>query len=193
MSVTRPPGRRPGSADVTRSEILDAARHLFSEAGFEGATIRAIAARAEVDPALVHHHFGSKQALFAAAHELPDPRTVLEPIFTGPPEEMGEQLTRLYLTLATAPGSPVVSLLRAAATNERAAAMLREFVEEGFLGTAEELLPYPEPRRRLALCAAHLIGVVVGRTILQVNEMAEPTVEELVTAVAPTIQRYLTG
>lgn len=193
MSGTRPPGRRPGSADVTRKEILAAARATFGEAGFERATIRVIAGRAGVDPALVHHHFGSKNSLFAAAHRIPDPEAVLAPIFSGPPNEMGEQLTRFYLTFVAAPGSPAVSLIRAAATNEGAARMLREFFEEGFLGAAERHLSSSVPRRRLALCASHLMGVVFGRVILEVPELADPPLEELVTLISPTIQRYLSG
>ncbi len=193
MSRTRPPGRRPGSADVTREEILAAARATFGASGFERATIRAIAGKASVDPALVHHHFGTKESLFAAAHELPDPEAMLAPIFSGPPAEMGEQLTRFYLTLVAAPGSPAVSLIRAAATNEGAARMLREFLERGFLGAAERHLEATEPRRRLALCGSHLMGVVFGRVILEVPELAEPPIEDLVAVIAPTIQRYLTG
>jgi len=192
MSSSRPPGRRPGSAEVTRREILEAARATFGESGFERATIRAIAGRAAVDPALVHHHFGTKESLFAAAHELPDPAAALEPIFTGPPQEMGEHLTRFYLTLVAAPGSPAISLIRAAATNQAAAQMLREFLEQGFLGAAERHLDASQPRRRMALCGSHLIGVVFGRAILGVPELAEPPIEELVSIIAPTIQRYLT-
>jgi AcrR family transcriptional regulator len=193
MSRTRPPGRRPGSADVTRAEILTAARAAFAEAGFERATIRAIAGRADVDPALVHHHFGSKESLFAAAHQLPDPEGALTPIFSGPPDEMGEQLTRFYLTRVAAPGAPALSLIRAAATNEGAARMLREFLEQGFLGTAERHLGGTDPRRRLALCGSHLMGVVFGRVILEVPELADPPLEDLITMISPTIQRYLTG
>ena len=193
MSAIRPPGRRPGSADVTRQEILVAARETFGASGYERATIRAIARRANVDPALVHHHFGTKESLFAAAHELPDPTVMLEPIFTGPPDVMGESLTRFYLTYIAAPGSQAVSLIRAAATNEAAAGMLREFLEQGFLAVAERHLNATEPRRRLALCGSHLIGVVFGRAILQVPELAEPPIEDLIPVIAPTIQRYLTG
>ena len=193
MTPARPPGRRPGNADVTRQQILEAARASFAEAGFERATMRVIAGRAGVDPALIHHHFGTKESLCAAAHRLPDPRSALEPILTGPPAEMGERLARFYLQLASIPDSPIVSLFRAAATNDAAARMLREFIEHGFLAAAEDLLPYDRPRLRLALCATHLIGVVVGRSVLAVPEMAEPDVEELVTVLAPTLQRYLTG
>ncbi|MBT8216634.1 MAG: TetR/AcrR family transcriptional regulator [Acidimicrobiia bacterium] len=192
MSPARPPGRRPGDADVTRHQILEAARATFAEAGFERATMRAIAGRAGVDPALIHHHFGAKESLFAAAHRLPDPRAALEPILTGPAPGMGERLARFYLQLATTPDSPVVSLFRAAATNDAAARMLREFIEHGLLGTAEDVLPYDRPRLRLALCATHLIGVVFGRSIVAVPEMTEPDVEELVALLAPALERYLT-
>jgi AcrR family transcriptional regulator len=192
MSNAPSPGRRPGNPEVTRQEILDAARATFATSGFERATIRAIASRAGVDPALVHHHFGSKQSLFAAAHQLPDPAQVLEPIFEGPREEMGERITRLYLTFVGGPGSPATSLLRAAATNEAAAGMLREFLEEGFLGAAERLLDASQPRLRLALAASHLVGIVFGRMILQVKDLTDLDVEELISIVGPTVQRYLT-
>ena len=194
MSSTRPPGRRPGSADVTREEILAAARATFGESGFERATIRAIAGRASVDPALVHHHFGSKESLFAAAHQLPDPEIVLAPIFSGPSEAMGEHLTRFYLTMVAAPGSPAVSLDTSGRHQRRSGPHApSEFLEQGFLGAAERHLDATEPRRRLALCGSHLIGVVFGRVILEVPELADPPIEDLIALIAPTIQRYLTG
>lgn len=188
----RPPGRRPGSADVTRRQIVAAARKVFGEVGFERATIRAIASVAAVDPALIHHHFASKQRLFAVAHELPDPIVVLTPVFTGPPGEMGSRLARAYLELMAAPGSPAISLLRSVATNDEAASMLREFLEDGALAIAEDLLPADQPRRRLALCAAHLIGLVIARSIVALPELAGETVDDLVSTVGPTLQRYLT-
>ena len=193
MSASRPPGRRPGNADVTRQAILTAARRTFGDVGYERATIRAIASRAEVDPALVHHHFGTKQTLFAAAHELPDPATVLETVFTGPSEGMGERLTRAYLGFASGPGSPIVSLLRAATSNEHAARMMREFIGESFLAAAERDLTASQPRLRIALCAGHLVGIVMGRNILQLPELAQPKIEELVKTISPAIQHYLTG
>ena len=72
-------GRRPGAPD-TRAEILGAARSLFAARGFAGTSVRAIAAEAGVDPALVHHYFGTKDDLFVAALQLPvDPRELLAP------------------------------------------------------------------------------------------------------------------
>ena len=63
-------GRRAGDSG-TRETILAAARRRFAAHGYDAATIRSIAADAAVDPALVHHFFGSKEQLFVAAMRLP--------------------------------------------------------------------------------------------------------------------------
>ena len=76
-------GRRPGAPD-TRAAILAAAREHFAAQGFRRTTIRAVASDAGVDPALVHHYFGTKDDLFVAALELPiDPRSVIGPALSG--------------------------------------------------------------------------------------------------------------
>src|SRR3978361_1918768 len=56
-------------ADQTKAVILAAARERFAESGYEGATIRAIAADANIDPSMVMRYFGNKEQLFAAAAE----------------------------------------------------------------------------------------------------------------------------
>ena len=97
MSVTaantgrRRPGRPAGNSD-TRDRILASARELFARNGIDRTSIRAVAAGAGVDAALVHHYFGTKQQLFAAAIHLPiDPMTVLVPMREMPVEELGLQ------------------------------------------------------------------------------------------------------
>jgi AcrR family transcriptional regulator len=95
---TRRTGRRPGRSD-TRAEILAAARAEFAGRGFEGATVRGIARAAGVDPALVHHYFGSKEKVFLAAMEFPvDPAAVIERVL-GDPESAGEALARFVVGL----------------------------------------------------------------------------------------------
>ena len=94
-----PRGRRPGGPD-TRAAILSAARELFAASGFGGTTIRAIAAAAGVDPALVHHYFGTKDDLFVAALELPvDPRKVLAPVIAEGPDGAAERMLRVFLSV----------------------------------------------------------------------------------------------
>ena len=76
MSAAAAAGRRPGNVD-TKSEIVEAAKRVFAAKGYDGASLRAVAREAEVDPALVHHYFDGKAALFVAAMALPfDPRSV---------------------------------------------------------------------------------------------------------------------
>src|SRR5258706_15310717 len=96
-------GRRPGNQD-TREAILAAARRAFSERGFDGASIRAIATSAGVDPALVHHYFGSKDQLFVATMQLPiDPSQFLPKVFEGGIDGVGERLVRTFLQLWDSP------------------------------------------------------------------------------------------
>ena len=192
MSSPRQVGRRPGDPEVTKQAILVAARDRFGRVGFDRATVRAIAAQADVDPALVLHHFGSKQELFVAAHELPlHPSELIDEIATAPPERRGELIARAYLEVLGAPGSPALSLLRAAATNPGAATMLREFVEDAFLRQATQLAGGPDAELRLALLGSHLIGVIYARELVGVSPLAERSIDDLVAAVAPVIQRYL--
>src|SRR5690606_9737899 len=97
------PGGHPDGAD-TRTAILAAARRAFAEKGFDNATIRGIAREAGVDPALVHHYFGTKAELFATAMRLPvDPREVAATVLAGPREEVGERLVRCVLGLIAEP------------------------------------------------------------------------------------------
>jgi AcrR family transcriptional regulator len=192
MSGTRRVGRRPGDPEVTKQAILTAARNRFGAVGFDRATIRAIATEAEVDPALVLHHFGNKQGLFVAAHELPiDPGELIAEVVAAPVGERGERIARAYLEIFGAPGSPALSLLRAAATKPDGAAMLREFIEDAFLRQAAELAGGADADLRLALVGSHLIGIVVGRELIGVTPLVERSIDELVVAVGPAIQRYL--
>ena len=127
-------GRRPSGSGDTRARILDAARQAFGERGFDGATLRDVATRASVDPALIHHYFGSKQRLFVAAIELPVDFAVTVPaLVDGPPDRLGERFVRFVLDLWGRPEVRplVLGLLRSAATDPVARAMLRRLLEQG--------------------------------------------------------------
>jgi Transcriptional regulator len=190
----RGPGRRPGSAD-TRGEILDVARHEFAEKGYDGASVRGIARAASVDPALVHHFFGSKEQVFVAAMALPvDPGEVLPDLLAGDPALLGERFARLFLGLWSDPGfrEPMLALLRSATTSERGAAMLREFVGSAMLGRLVHGLDGPDVALRVSTAAAQLVGIVLLRYVIKIPALAAATDAEIVALVAPTLQRYLT-
>ncbi|MCO5968098.1 TetR/AcrR family transcriptional regulator [Actinoallomurus soli] len=190
---TRRPGRRPGPSS-SRDDILAAARVLFGERGYDKASIRAIAREAGVDPALVHHFFGSKEELFAAAMELPvDPAVFLGQVMAGPRSQIGERMARTFLRIWSDPRlrPQFVGILRSAATTEQGAALLREFVTRAILARVADALALPP--LNLAAAAAQMMGVVMLKYIVQIEPVASATEDELVALLAPTLQRYLEG
>lgn len=189
----RGPGRPPGRSS-SRDDILAAARVLFGERGYDKASIRAIAGAAGVDPALVHHYFGTKEELFAAAMRLPiDPAVVLPEVLAGPPDRLGERLARTFLRLWGDPrlGPQFAGVVRSAMTTEQGAALLRDFVAANMLARVAERLD--TPRLNLTAAAAQMIGVVVLKYVLRLEPMASAADDELVALLAPTLQRYLNG
>jgi AcrR family transcriptional regulator len=187
----RRPGRRPGRSS-SRDDILAAARVLFGERGYDKASIRAIAAAAGVDPALVHHFFGAKEELFAAAMEFPvDPETILPLILAGPRSEIGERLVRTFLRFWSDPRlrPQFVGIIRSATTSETGATLLRDFITSQLVARVAAVLEVPG--LNLNAAAAQLVGVVMFRYVLEMEPMASASDDELVALLAPTIQRYL--
>ena len=188
-------GRRPGVSG-TREAILDAARRAFAEQGYQHATVRGVADLAGVDPALVHHYFGTKQALFVAAVQLPvNPAEQLMAVLAQDPGQAGERMVELFLSIwdHAAAQSPLLALVRSAVGDERAAAMLREFITEEVLGQLARRLGSPDARLRATLVGSQLIGLAMARYIIRVEPLASTPAAELAAAVGPTVQRYLTG
>ncbi len=194
--MVRRSGRRPGNPDNPPSN-LEAARAMFAERGFDRASIRAIATEAKVDPALVHHYFGTKDKLFLASMNSPiDPGELVPRALAGPREQAGERLVRMMLSVWDSPaGGAAVALLRSAMSNEWMARLMREFVVTQVLrrAVAEMGLQGEDAALRTALVATQIAGLAVVRYVLKVEPVAGADAEDLVRAVAPTVQRYLTG
>jgi AcrR family transcriptional regulator len=188
-------GRRPGRAD-TRGEVLAAARRQFAAKGYGGATIRAIAADAGVDPALVHHYFGTKRDLFVEAVELPfDPLEVVAAGLDGDPRQAGERILRKLLDIwSTDQGQAMMaSLLRAALTDERMLRMLREFMIETVLSPIVAQLAPDRQQLRATLLASQVMGLALVRFVAKVEPLASADTETVVAAIGPTLQRYFNG
>jgi AcrR family transcriptional regulator len=200
-------GRRAGDSG-TREAILEAARARFAEHGYDGATIRGIAADAGVDPALVHHFHGSKERLFTAAMRLPVvPSEVLTSAFAaaGPPGEQvspGEQLVRTALTVweSTEVLSVFTGLLRSALTSEAAASMFREFITDAILGPVGAMIRARHPEAdpadaayRASAVASQMVGLALARYVLRLGPVAEASAADLAATIGPTLDRYLTG
>ncbi|WP_067802426.1 TetR family transcriptional regulator [Actinomadura formosensis] len=189
----RGPGRRPGPTE-TREKILAAAREMFAEKGYDGVSVRAIARAAGVDPALVHHFFGSKDGVFVEAMRFPvDPSVLLPRIMSVPRDRLGEAVVRAFLAVwgDADRRAPLLAMLRSAMTNERAATLLREFVTVALTERARQALDVPHAQIQAA--AGQMIGLMILRYVLRVEPMASVPEEELVALVSPVIQRYLTS
>jgi len=187
-------GRRPGAPD-TRAAILAAARELFAVHGFAGTSVRAVAAAAGVDAALVHHYFGTKDDLFLAALELRiDPRVAILPVVEGGVDGAGERIMRLFLSVWDDDETrlPLLGLVRGVLEPGG-----QQLVRDGFfrmvLGPVGVALELDQPDRRMQLVASQLFGLVVLRYVLDVDPLASAPADELVATYAPTLQRYLSG
>lgn len=186
-------GRRTGAGE-TKQAILQAAREVFHTEGYAGATMRAIAAEAGVDPALIHHYFESKRSLFVAAMQLPiDPQRVVQVLTEGNRDRLGETLVELFFSIWESPDAdPFIAVLRSAMTHEDAAVMLREMVSVEVIGPVAEALNVDNPELRTSLVGAHMAGLAMMRYIIGLEPLASADPGLLVEAVGPAVQRYLT-
>jgi AcrR family transcriptional regulator len=186
-------GRRAGGED-TRAALLAAARAVFAEQGYQGATVRAIATRAGVDAAMVNHWFGGKQGLFAAIVELPfDPSVLLERILDGDRDTLAERLIRTFIPIWDSRDGAFAAVLLSVASQEVAARLLGEFLTTTIFGRVAEVIGADEPMLRATLCASQIVGLGLVRYVLKLPALATADVDTIVATVAPNVQRYLTG
>lgn len=189
------PGRPPGISD-TRDRILVSARELFSRNGIDNTSIRAVAAGAGVDPALVHHYYGTKQKLFAAAIHIPiDPMEVIKPLRDVPVEEIGYKLPSILLPLWDSEiGKGFLATLRSLLAGSDVS-LIRSFLQEVIaveVGKRVDDPPGSGPIR-VQFVASQLVGVMMARYILELEPFRSLPVQQIAETIAPNLQRYLTG
>jgi AcrR family transcriptional regulator len=191
----RTPGRRPGGPD-TRGEILLAARESFADKGFAATSIRAVARQAEVDAALVHHYFDSKEELFIEAMAIPvDPRLIAANIVGGPREETGRRIATAFLGVWESPDGQqrMKALFRSVVSSDEVARMMREGITQMIVQPVSQMLDVPDAQLRVSLVATQLVGVAVVRYLVGLEPVASVDVETLIERLAPVLQQYLTG
>lgn len=193
-SPARRRGRRSGGED-TRAALLDAARAVFAEQGYQGATVRGIAARAGVDAAMVNHWFGGKQGLFAATVELPfEPGELIDRLIgDGGTDGLAERIVRTFVTLWDTHEGRFATLVLSVASQEMAARMVAEFFAGTLFSRIAAATGAGNADIRAALCGSQLVGLGLVRYVLKLEPVAAADVETLVRMVAPTLHRYLTG
>lgn len=192
--MSRGPGRRTGSPD-TRSEILDAARAVFSEVGFDRATVRGIAREAGVDPALIHHYFGTKDKLFAVSIDLPMPAVdAVMSAFAEGGEQMGRRLAETFFSIweQEEGRATLLGILRSAIGGEdQAVEAFREFLTSVILDQIAPQIPGEGSRLRAILMASHLVGVALTRFVVKLEPIASASPSEIIDLVAPRLQSYV--
>lgn len=189
-------GRR-GGAGASRTHILDAARRLFAEHGFEGTSLRQVARLAGVDPAMVHHFFSGKEELFALSVELPaDPELVLAGVSGSEPDHRAELIVRAVLRLWESPAQPsLVAFIRGTLGSTARTALLRDLVTRRIIRRVVAGLPGTpaEVALRGDLVATQMVGLMMVRYVIRLEPLASAAPAEVVRLIAPNVQRYLTG
>jgi tetracycline repressor-like protein len=195
VAQTKRPGRPRGASD-TRERILASARELFARNGIGNTSIRAVAAAARVDSALVHHYFGTKEKLFAAAVHIPiDPMDVIGPLREVPIEELGHTLPSMLLPLWDSEiGAAFIATLRSIIAGSEVN-LFRTFIQDVIGVEIGPRVDNPPGTGviRIQFVASQLIGVVMARYILQLEPFTSLTPQQIADTIGPNLQRYLTG
>ncbi|MGF6824725.1 AcrR family transcriptional regulator [Microbacterium sp. ZKA21] len=196
MTEHRAPRRRgrPRGGTDSRARIIAAAVDEFGEGGYDGSTIRSIAARAGVDSALVHHYFGTKADLFAEAVGMPlRPDVDVPAILAGSRDEVGERLVRYILEAFEDPDVQRrgVMLMRTAIASKLTTPMLAGFLSRELIGRIARALDVPDAELRAGLVASQIAGLLLTRYVLKLVPLASASVDDLVERIGPTVQRYL--
>lgn len=189
------PGRPPGASD-TRERILGSARELFARNGFNRTSVRSVAAAAGVDSALVHHYYGTKHQLFAAAIHAPiDPMAIIGPLREIPVAELGLGLPSLLLPLwDSVLGDALVATLRSmldGADIRLGRTFLRDIVVVELAARVDD--PPGTGALRAEFVASQMLGIAMARYILGLEPFASLPAEQIAQTIAPNLQRYLTG
>ncbi|ATA28771.1 TetR family transcriptional regulator [Mycobacterium lepraemurium] len=199
MTTTGTPRRRrgrPAGSSGNRERILASSRELFARNGIRNTSIRAVAAAAGVDSALVHHYFGTKEKLFAAAVQIPiDPMQVIGPLREVPVDDLGYALPSMLLPLWDSEvGAAFIATLRSILAGEEIS-LFRTFIQDVIGVEVGPRVDNPAGSGviRIQFVASQLVGVVMARYILELEPFASLPPEQIAATIAPNLQRYLTG
>ncbi|GAA1603850.1 TetR family transcriptional regulator [Kribbella hippodromi] len=197
MTEPTPPGR-PGrwrSGAESKQRILEAARTQFLAHGYAGTTVRAVAAEAGVDPAMVFYFFGTKQGLFGAAVNLSAVvPTAIDSIFAGGLEDIGQRIVRTLIgNVDSSDRNPLAILTRWAAPPGESEVILREFIDRELTARLAGLVSTPDAEIRAGLVNVQILGLTMARYVVRTEPIASAHVDDLAAWFGPIIEQCLTG
>lgn len=195
--MTTSPESLPGKDSLPgRERILDAARKLFAERGFDKTTMRAIAEAANVDVALIPHHFGNKRGIYMVATRMPiNPAVVAHEVNQVPLDQLGTAIVGRLVELWRTPAG--MSTL----------ASFRSMFDEGpndFFKVIDAVVwkpvrtrlrdaGYDDADERVDLAISAIVGLALGREILKFPALSTMAADDVVKRVGPVVQTYLTA
>jgi AcrR family transcriptional regulator len=181
---------RPRDANATRTNILDAARTLFAQAGYDGTNLRQVAELAECNVALVSRYFGSKDELFKEAVL---EGFTLEAIVIADRNKFGEHLARYILSKRERGAlEPLLALLRSSG-NPNATAIMQDLLEMQFVQPLAAWMGGSRAELRAAMIASIVIGLATTRDILESPTFARHSLQAIVRTIGPVLQSLIDG
>ena len=155
---------------ATKARLLESARLVFSEKGYEGSGLREICRNAGVDQALVKRYFGSKEALF---REIFAVDSWLNQIGVERKDELGKAIADFWLGRPhdNAGFDATMALLKSVGSHQ-VNAQLREVVEDQHVDQLAKLIGGRNSKQRAALIISQIIEIDVSRRVLEVESMS---------------------
>lgn len=187
LSAALPGAERKGQR--TRRQILEAARAVFGDVGYERATIRGIASAANVDKSSIVKYFGTKQKLFEEAVIWTIP---IGDVVSKDSSQTAENLARGMLAAwAADPDSPMAVLLRASMTSDEAAEILRTHITSHAISAIATTIDAPDARLRAALIGAMLMGIASQRYLLRMPDLVDVDTERILQLITPALRTVI--
>jgi hypothetical protein len=127
--------------------------------------------------------------------ELPvNPEQIVRQVLDGDPDQAAERILRTFLSVWDINGGgALTALVRSVASHEAAAQMMREFVSRVIFGRIVSGVAPDQPQLRTALCGTQITGLAMIRYVIRLEPLASADPDIVVAAIAPNLQRYLTG
>lgn len=190
-------GRRTAGGADTREQIVEAARAEFVANGYAATSVRGIARRAGVDPALVRYWFeGGKPELLSASlmHPLINPARMVDQVLAGPLNCIGVRIVTLILAAWDVPGGQErLRLVLTAAVSGQDGGAVRDFLVAEVFDRVARLIPGPDADLRATLVASQIVGLLIARDVVRVEPLASAPVAQVAAWVGRSIQQYIDG
>jgi AcrR family transcriptional regulator len=178
------------NVERTKASLIDAARRAFAEDGYERTTVRSVASKAGVNPALINRYFGGKEGLFATAVQIDLQLPDLAPL---PKADIGPALVQHFFDRWDGREDDILrTLIRTSGTHPEAAAHMRRVLGEQVRPLVERLSGGNGAPERAALVATQILGLAYFRYVLEAPDLVLSP-KTATSVIGATINHYLFG